>query len=138
MVRECLNLPVVLKSILLVDDDPSIRRVAELSLRRLGGWEVAVAASGADAIALARTFKPDLIVLDAVMPGMDGPATLAALRKEPITRTTPVIFLTADSDPAAPERYAALGALGMLAKPFDVLKLPELVRALYADRSESP
>lgn len=99
---------------------------------------MAVAASGADAIALARTFKPDLIVLDAVMPGMDGPATLAALRKEPITRTTPVIFLTADSDPAAPERYAALGALGMLAKPFDVLKLPELVRALYADRSESP
>lgn len=128
----CLNLSVVLKSILLVDDDPSIRKVAELSLRRLGGWEVTVASSGREALALVQTFRPDLIVLDAIMPGMDGPSTLAALRKEVATRTTPVIFLTADSDPAAPERYAALGALGMVAKPFDALKLPDLVRALFA------
>lgn len=130
--RECLKLPIVLKSILLVDDDASIRRVAELSLRRLGGWDVKVAVSGADALTLLRTFEPDLIILDAAMPGMDGPATLAALRREPATRHTPVIFLTADADPAAPERYAALGALGMVGKPFDALQLPNLVRTLFS------
>jgi CheY-like chemotaxis protein len=116
--------------ILIVDDDDDIRRIATLSLARLGGMEVLEASSGADAVALAASEKPDAILLDVMMPGMDGPATLEKLKAQPETGTIPVVFLTAKAMTSEIERLRSLGAAGVLTKPFDPVALPGLVRAL--------
>ncbi|MCU1373856.1 MAG: Two-component response regulator, partial [Actinomycetia bacterium] len=79
------------RRVLLVDDEDDIRLVARASLERLAGWEVLAAASGPDALAMARAEQPDAIILDVMMPGMDGPATLAELRADPATADIPVV-----------------------------------------------
>jgi CheY-like chemotaxis protein len=110
-------------NILVVDDDEDIRHIASLALGHLGGFEVTLAAGGEEALlAVART-APDVVLLDVSMPGMDGPATLAALRDSPSTRTIPVIFFTATSSEKEIERLRALGAVGVVAKPFDLTRL---------------
>jgi CheY-like chemotaxis protein len=116
--------------VLIIDDDADIRSIARLSLSRLGGMEVVEAASGAEGVRKAQDEKPDVILLDVMMPAMDGSATLAALRSQPATATTPVIFLTAKAMRAEVERLRALGAAGVLIKPFDPRTLPGDVRAL--------
>ena len=116
--------------VLIIDDDADIRSIARLSLSRLGGMEVVEAASGAEGVRKAQDEKPDVILLDMMMPAMDGSATLAALRSQPATATTPVIFLTAKAMRAEIERLMALGAAGVLIKPFDPRTLPGDVRAL--------
>ena len=116
--------------VLIIDDDADIRSIARLSLSRLGGMEVVEAASGAEGVRKAQDEKPDVILLDMMMPAMDGSATLAALRSQPATATTPVIFLTAKAMRAEVERLTALGAAGVLIKPFDPRTLPGDVRAL--------
>lgn len=116
--------------VLIIDDDADIRSIARLSLSRLGGMEVVEAASGAEGVRKAQDEKPDVILLDMMMPAMDGSATLAALRSQPATATTPVIFLTAKAMRAEVERLRALGAAGVLIKPFDPRTLPGDVRAL--------
>ena len=116
--------------VLIIDDDADIRSIARLSLSRLGGMEVVEAASGAEGVRKARDEKPDVILLDMMMPAMDGSATLAALRSQPATATTPVIFLTANALRAEIERMTALGAAGVLIKPFDPCTLSGDVRAL--------
>ncbi len=116
--------------VLLIDDDDDIRSIARMSLSRLGGMEVVEAASGAEGVRKAQDEKPDVILLDVMMPGTDGSATLAALRSQPATASIPVIFLTAKAMPAEIERLRALGATGLLTKPFDPRTLPENVRAL--------
>ncbi len=119
------------RRVLVVDDEPDIRSVAGLALDRVGGMDVMVAASGAEALQLAMASPPDAIVLDVMMPGMDGPATLEALRAEPATAEVPVVFLTAKAQAAELERLLALGADGVLAKPFDPMTLAaELVAVL--------
>lgn len=116
--------------VLIIDDDADIRSIARLSLTRLGGMEVVEAASGTEGVRKAQDEKPDVILLDMMMPAMDGSATLAALRSQPATATTPVIFLTAKAMRAEIERLRALGAAGILIKPFDPRTLPGDVRAL--------
>ena len=116
--------------VLIIDDDADIRSIARLSLSRLGGMEVVEAASGAEGVRKAQDEKPDVILLDMMMPAMDGSATLAALRSQPATATTPVIFLTAKAMRAEIERLRALGAAGVLIKPFDPRTLPGDVRTL--------
>ena len=116
--------------VLIIDDDADIRSIARLSLSRLGGMEVVEAASGAEGVRKAQNEKPDVILLDMMMPAMDGSATLAALRSQPATATTPVIFLTAKAMRTEIERLRALGAAGVLIKPFDPRTLPGDVRAL--------
>jgi len=116
--------------VLIIDDDADIRSIVRLSLSRLGGMEVVEAASGAEGVRKAQDEKPDGILLDMMMPAMDGSATLAALRAQPATATTPVIFLTAKAMRAEIERLRALGAAGVLIKPFDPRALPGEVRAL--------
>ena len=111
------------RRILVVDDEADIRTVAGLALGRVGGMEVSVAASGSEALDLATASPPDAIVLDVMMPGMDGPATFEALRQEPATAAIPVVFLTAKTQAAERERLLALGADGVLAKPFDPMTL---------------
>jgi DNA-binding response OmpR family regulator len=117
--------------ILVIDDDADIRSIARLSLSRLGGMEVIEAASGDEGVRRAREETPDVILLDLMMPTMDGLDTLAALRAQPATALTPVIFLTARAGEEA-ERLRALGAAGVLIKPFDPRTLSQDVRALVA------
>jgi CheY-like chemotaxis protein len=116
--------------VLLVDDEPDIRVIGEMSLRDVGGWEVVLAASGGEAVELAARELPDVIVLDVMMPGMDGPATLAALRSRAETREIPVIFMTAKALEEELLRLRSLGAIGVLNKPFDPLTLPEQMQRL--------
>jgi len=117
--------------VLLVDDEDDIRLVARASLERLAGWEVLAASSGADGVAQARAEQPDAIVLDVMMPGMDGPATLAELRADPSTASIPVVFLTAKVQASERLRLEELGAAGVVAKPFDPMTLAgELSAAL--------
>jgi CheY-like chemotaxis protein len=120
------------RSVLLVDDDPSIRTVAEMSLGKIGRLDVVVVASGADALAAVRVKRPDVILLDVMMPGMDGPTTLARLREDAETATIPVIFLTAKVQKPEVDRYVALGATGVIPKPFDPMTLPGEVRRILA------
>jgi CheY-like chemotaxis protein len=116
--------------VLIIDDDADIRSIARLSLSRLGGMEVVEAASGAEGVRKAQNEKPDVILLDMMMPAMDGSETLAALRSQPATAMTPVILLTAMAMGAEVERMTALGAAGVLIKPFDPRTLSGDVRAL--------
>jgi CheY-like chemotaxis protein len=116
--------------IMIVDDDGDICTVVELAARRVGGWGVVVAASGQEALAKARSERPDVILLDVMMPDLDGPATLAMLREEPSTAAIPVIFLTAKVQRPELERYMALGAIGVIRKPFDAMTLPDEVRRI--------
>jgi DNA-binding response OmpR family regulator len=116
--------------ILIVDDDPDIRFIARLSLARVGGMDVIEADCGAEAVRKAGEEQPDVILLDMMMPVMDGTATLQALRAQAVTARIPVVFLTAKTVAAEVERMRALGAVGVLTKPFDPRALPEDVRAL--------
>jgi CheY-like chemotaxis protein len=116
--------------VLIIDDDADIRSIARLSLSRVGGMDVIEAASGGEGVRKAREEHPDVILLDMMMPTMDGVATLAALRSEPATAMTPVIFLTARALGGEVERLRALGAAGVLIKPFDPRTLSQDVRAL--------
>jgi CheY-like chemotaxis protein len=117
------------KRILIVDDEDDIREVAQVSLELVGQYEVVTASSGRDGLARARTIQPDAILLDVMMPDLDGPSTLAQLRADPVTRHIPVVFLTAKTQQADRARLAQLGAAGILVKPFDPLKLPAEIAA---------
>jgi CheY-like chemotaxis protein len=108
---------------LIVDDDADIREVARLSLELIGGWEVSVAECGSDAIEHAWTRSPDVILLDVMMPGIDGVATLRDLADDPRTSHIPVIFLTAKTQVGERRRLEEAGACGLIAKPFDPLSL---------------
>lgn len=111
--------------ILVIDDEEDIRAVCRMSLERLGGWTVLLAESGERGLELAESEKPDAILLDVMMPGMDGPATIERLKASEATREIPVLFLTAKLQPADREPYLALGAEDVIAKPFDPMKLSE-------------
>jgi len=122
---------VPLTRILMVEADPDIRAVAHLSLTAVGGFMVALCASGEEALAQAEAFAPDLLLLDVMMPGMDGPATLAALRAKPALAGVPALFMTAKVQPQEVAHYRDLGAADVLPKPFDPMSLPGQLRALW-------
>jgi CheY-like chemotaxis protein len=114
--------------ILLVDDEPDIREVVDVSLGLDREFRMRACASGADALVTAAEWSPSLILLDVMMPLMDGPTTLANLRKNPKTAKIPVVFLTARTQAGEIEQYIALGARGVLSKPFDPMTLAASVR----------
>lgn len=120
-----------LKRILHVEDDPSIQMVTRVALQSLGGFEVRCCSGGQEALDVVQSVDPDLILLDVMMPGMDGPSTLVQLKSLIDTRRVPVIFLTAKVQPQEQARYLELGAAGVIIKPFDPVKLPEQVRQLW-------
>lgn len=120
-----------LQTILYVEDDPDIQMVAQIALEVVGGLVLHTFSNGNDAVAAAPSLKPDLLLLDVMMPGIDGPMTLSELRKLPGTASTPVIFMTAKVQAAEIDHYKSLGALGVIAKPFDPMQLAVQVRQLY-------
>jgi CheY-like chemotaxis protein len=113
----------VTRKVLIIDDEDDIREVAALSLESVAGWEVIVANSGAQGIARAAEQHPDAILLDVMMPGMDGPTTFQELRKNPATSRIPVLLLTAKVQGADQRRFAHLGVEAILFKPFDPMTL---------------
>ena len=119
-----------IRKVLLVDDEDDIRTIGQVSLSRVGGWQTVLASSGADALAKAAAERPDLILLDVMMPGMDGPTTLARLRAQEATAATPVIFMTAKIQKQEVARYLELGAVGVIGKPFDPMTLPAEIKRL--------
>ncbi len=118
-----------LKSILHVDDEPDLRNLVAMTLTTLGPFRVRSCASGLEAIDAARATRPDLIVLDVMMPGLDGLGTLEQLRAEPDTRAIPAAFMTAK--PAESANLRALGACAIIAKPFDPVQLCDQLRAIW-------
>jgi two-component system OmpR family response regulator len=126
-----------LNRILYIEDAPDIQAIAALALEKVGGFSVALCSSGEEALRKAADVAPDLILVDVMMPQMDGPTAVVALRKLPVTAETPVIFVTAKVMPAEVERYRALGALGVIAKPFNPMTLAAQVRALWEGQEET-
>jgi CheY-like chemotaxis protein len=122
--------------ILYVDDEPDIREVVEISLGLDPAFAVRSCASGADALAATADWTPDLVLLDVIMPEMDGPTTLARLRARARTANVPVVFMTARAQASERDRLLALGAAGVIAKPFDPMTLAALVRR-YAPAAET-
>ncbi len=129
--------PKKLQRVLVIDDDPDILAVVGITLRARGGFDVEVCQSGAEAPGAARRFAPDLILLDVMMPGIDGPTTLRALRDDPQTAATPIVFMTAKAMPHETARYLDLGAAAVIAKPFDQRTLADELEQIVR-RSPSP
>ena len=125
------------QSILYVDDDPDICEVVRATLCLLAGLDVHTAGSGEEAIDLAYEIRPDLILMDVMMPGLDGPATFRRMRKSELIGDIPVIFLTAKVLPDEVARFLQLGAIGVIGKPFDPLKLGEELLALWDAKASS-
>ncbi len=111
------------RRVLIVDDEDDIREVAQISLEMVAGWEVLTASSGSVGLKIASADQPDAILMDVMMPDMDGPATFQKLQADPAIRHIPVILLTAKLQPADRKRFVELGVAGVLAKPFDPLRL---------------
>lgn len=119
-----------IQKVLMVDDEPDIRKIGLVSLRSVGKWATVSASSGEEALTLAAQEKPDLILLDVMMPGMTGPDVLVKLRQQPETASIPVIFMTAKVQRTEIDGYLALGAAGVISKPFDPMLLPQQIRAI--------
>lgn len=119
-----------MRRVLVVDDDDHIREVATLALEVVGGWRVISTGSGEDAAGLARSEQPDAVLLDVMMPGVDGPSTLARLREDPTTASIPVILLTAKNLNLDRRDFSQLALAGTIAKPFDPMTLAGQVAAL--------
>jgi len=118
--------------VLLVDDDDDIRAIGELALVEVGGMATVLASSGPMALEVAEREQPDVVLLDVMMPGMDGTTTLRRLREQPSTAAIPVVFVTAKVQHHEVQRYLDLGAVGVIGKPFDPMKLPDELRAIMA------
>jgi CheY-like chemotaxis protein len=120
-----------LTRILYVEDEPDIQTVARLALEALGGFTVEVCSSGDMALQRISDFQPQLILLDVMMPGMDGPGTLKRLRKNPLHVRTPVIFMTAKMQPSDVAYYLALGAVDVISKPFNPMTLSSQIQLIW-------
>ena len=121
--------------ILHVDDEADIRSVTKLALEAIGGFEVVSCASGQEAIDSVADVAPDLIVLDVMMPEMDGPTTLIELQKVCVANPIPVIFMTAKTMPEEIDKLIKIGAIGVIAKPFNPMQLSKDVERIWNDRS---
>jgi len=123
-----------LQRIMYVEDEHDIQAVAKLALEMVGGFTVKICSSGEEALKEAVAFAPDMILLDVMMPGMDGPSTLKALRELAPLAEVPVAFMTAKVQPQEVAYYKSLGARGVIAKPFDPMNLANQVRAIWAEQ----
>ena len=120
-----------LQKILYVEDDPDIQLIGMLALQQVGGFSTVVASSGEEALGLAENCKPDLILLDVMMPGMDGITTLNKLRENLKFADIPVIFMTAKTQKSELDSYLESGALAVIPKPFDPMTLADQVSEIW-------
>jgi len=111
------------KRVLIIDDEDAIREVAKICLELVGGWDVSTCGSGSEGLVLAMDQQPDAILLDVMMPGMDGPETFKRLQEEATTKSIPVILLTGRGNPSEDDEFNSLGVQGIIGKPFDPLTL---------------
>lgn len=118
------------KRILIVDDETGIRKITQISLNTIAGWETLVAASGQEGLTIAEAEQPDAILLDVMMPEMDGITTLQHLQANPATQTIPIILLTAKAQTAEQKQFAELPITGVITKPFKALDLVNQIRSL--------
>ena len=128
-------MPGELKRILYVEDERDIRTMAVTVLEAVGGFTVLACQSGKEALEAAPGTNADLILLDVMMPGMDGPATLKALRQIPEMAQTPVIFMTATVEPSEVRHIRSLGAIDVIPKPFDPMMLSAQIREIWQRRA---
>ncbi len=122
--------------ILFVEDDPCIQAVAEIALATVGGFTVRVCSGGREALSVVEGFAPDLILLDVMMPDLDGPATLREMRAEGRGPRVPVVFLTARVQAEEVARYKEMGAIDVIAKPFDPMTLASRIREIWRNRHD--
>ncbi len=120
-----------LEHILYVEDEASIQRLVQLSLEKIGGYRVSVFSSGTEALNAVAALQPQLIMLDVMMPDMDGPSILQKLRARPETRGIPVVFITAKARREEIDAFLALGAQGVVTKPFDPMQLPHQLKDIW-------
>jgi CheY-like chemotaxis protein len=121
-----------LRRVMLVEDDPDIQQIAQMALEMVGGLTVHVCSGGREALDQLPGCRPDIILLDVMMPGMDGPTTMQQLRTMPEAAGIPVVFMTAKVQSADRSAYLDLGAAGIIAKPFDPMHLPATVAELWS------
>jgi len=121
-----------LNRILYAEDEPDISQVAKLALETVGGFQVEVYSNGRLALEAVPRVKPDLILLDVMMPEMDGPSTLKALRETPGIKDIPVIFMTAKVQPSEIQGYKDLGAIDVISKPFDPMSLSDRINEIWS------
>lgn len=119
-----------------MEDEEDIRTVAQLALETVGGFTLKSCSDGEQADREGASFAPDLILLDVMMPGLDGPATLAALRKQATLKDVPVIFMTAKVQPTEVAHLKSLGALDVIAKPFDPMTLSSRIHEIWSSRND--
>jgi CheY-like chemotaxis protein len=122
-----------LQRILCAEDEPIIQAILRAALERLGGFTVKICGSGEEALAAAAEFAPDLVLLDVMMPGMDGRMTLAALRRLPALENIPIAFITTIGGSREIDDFLELGAVGVIIKPFEPKQLAETVRQIWVN-----
>ena len=120
-----------LKRVLIVEDGPDIQMLSEIALRDVGHMEVQIANDGVEALAILRSWQPDLVLMDVMMPNMTGPEALTAIQNNPDTQHIPVVFMTAKSEREELSEYLAMGAKHVIMKPFDPMELAEEVTRIY-------
>lgn len=118
------------RRVLVVDDDELILEVAQMCLEAVGGWQVTTASSGQEGLDRAVSERPDAIVMDVMMPGMDGPATAVALHENPVTTGIPIVLLTAKAQGKGQTDLSTLPIIGVLSKPFDPMLLPATLSSM--------
>ena len=121
-----------LKRIMLVEDDPDVQTIASMALIDIGEFDLTVCSSGREAVEQVTRVRPQIILLDVMMPDMDGPTTLEVIRSLPLSPQPPIIFMTAKVQPQEQQRYLSLGAIEVIAKPFDPVSLADQLRAAWA------
>jgi DNA-binding response OmpR family regulator len=118
------------KRILIIDDEDGIREIIQISLEAAAGWDVFTAASGSEGLVSAETIQPDAILLDVMMPDMDGPSTFRQLQANPSTKHIPTILLTAKAKISERKQFIDLGVAGVITKPFKAMHLVEQIREI--------
>jgi two-component system OmpR family response regulator len=121
----------LLKTVLYVDDEPDIREVVELSLGLASALQIHTCDSGQTALNSMPAIKPDLVLLDVMMPGLDGPATLQRMQNDSRLAHIPVVFMTAKAMPQEVARFREMGAVAVIPKPFDPMRLSEQVYSIW-------
>ena len=124
--------------VLLIDDDPDVATLVRLALEGIAGWQVDVCAASCDGVERALSVRPDVILLDVMMPGMDGPQTLARLRAREATADIPVVFISAGVDHHDVAAFRDLGAVGIIPKPFDPVRLPQTLAEICRGGCAAP